>query len=232
MELAGQRFGKLTVKRFSHIENKRTFWVCVCDCNPEKEIIIKGKYLTNGDTQSCGCLSLKRTRQMGLNNKKFNKYRIDGNVVYVKFLNCDSEFICSVQDWNEKTKNICWRKNNTGYARGTVNGKQVLFHSYILNINTKGDAEVDHINGNRLDNTRENLRICTRQNNSYNNGVYSNNTSGVTGVHWHKCSGKWTANIGYQRKQIHLGSFNDFEDAVIARQEAEKKYFKEYRRIS
>ena len=45
-------------------------------------------------------------------------------------------------------------------------------------------------------------------------------------------SGKWTANIGYQRKQIHLGSFNDFEDAVIARQEAEKKYFKEYRRIS
>ena len=84
LNLIGQKFGRLYVKDFAYIKNKRTFWICVCDCNPEKEIIIMGKYLTNGDTRSCGCLNLEKARQMGLNNKEYNDYYIIDDIVHIK----------------------------------------------------------------------------------------------------------------------------------------------------
>lgn len=61
-----------------------------------------------------------------------------------------------------------------------------------------------------------------------NSGLSSNNTSGVTGVHWDKLNKKWKAQIGYNYKRIQLGSFDNFEDAVAARKQAEEKYFGEY----
>ena len=61
-----------------------------------------------------------------------------------------------------------------------------------------------------------------------NTRLKSNNTSGVTGVNWDKRYNKWEARIKKDYKQIHLGYFNDFEDAVKARKDAEKKYFGEF----
>lgn len=229
LNLIGQKFGRLYVKDFAYIKNKRTFWLCVCDCNPEKETIIMGKYLTNGDTRSCGCLNLEKAQQMGLNNKEYNDYYIIDDIVHIKFFNCDDEFLCNISDW-ERAKTICWYKNNTGYARGKVNNKFVLFHDYIMNVNPCENIQVDHINGNRLDNTRKNLRICDRQHNAYNHSIRTNNTSGVTGVSWHKLIEKWVAYINVENKRIELGAFDNFQDAVNARLDAEQKYFKEYSR--
>lgn len=229
LNLIGQKFGRLYVKDFAYVSNGRTFWTCICDCNPDKEVIIKGKYLTNGDTRSCGCLNLERVQQMGCDNKKYNQYRQINDIVYVKFTNCDEEFLCDIEDW-ENTKEICWFKNNTGYARGEVNGKFVLFHDYIFNIDTSMDVEVDHIDGDRLDNRKSKLRVCARNKNALNKGLYINNTSGVTGVSWHKNYQKWSAYIQIEHKNITLGFFDDFNDAVQARLEAEKRYFKEFSR--
>lgn len=229
LDLVGKKFGRLYVKRFAYVKNGRTFWVCVCDCNSDKEIIIMGKYLTNGDTKSCGCLNLEKARQMGLNNKKYNNYYQTDDVIHVKFFNCNDEFLCDVGDW-EKAKEICWFKNNTGYARGEINDKFILFHDYILNIDSDCEAEVDHISGNRLDNRKCNLRLCSRKENAYNKGLYSNNTSGVTGVSWHKTYGKWSAYIQKDKINILLGYFDTYEDAVKSRNEAEVKYFGEYSR--
>ena len=166
---------------------------------------------------------------MGRNNKKHNEYYQADNVVHVKFANCNDEFLCDTDDW-ESAKEVCWFKNNTGYARGKINGKFVLFHDYIFNINATMDAEVDHIEGNRLDNRKSKLRICTRNKNALNKGLYQNNTSGVTGVSWHKIYQKWGAYIQLERKNMTLGYFDNFNDAVNARLEAEKKYFKEFSR--
>ena len=229
LNLMGQKFGRLYVKDFAYVENGRTFWVCVCDCNPEKEVIVKGKYLTNGDTKSCGCLNLERVAQMGRNNKQYNDYYVLDGVVHVKFSNCDEEFLCDVEDWSYAQK-IYWYKNNSGYARGEVNGKTVLFHDYIFNINTNDDIEIDHIWGDRLDNRRSELRICDRNQNALNKGLYKNNTSGVTGVSWHKKYCKWSAYIQKNKRNILLGYFNKYEDAVEARRTAEKEYFGEYSR--
>ena len=60
-------------------------------------------------------------------------------------------------------------------------------------------------------------------------GIQRNNKSGVTGVVWVEQINRWTAQITYQKKRIHLGSFENLEDAIKARENAEIKYFGEYR---
>ena len=75
---------------------------------------------------------------------------------------------------------------------------------------------VDHINRDRSDNRIENLRLVTKQENSWNN-------SGK-GYFWSKDHKKWRATIGIDGKKVHLGLFEKEEDAVEARRIAEKKY--------
>lgn len=87
---------------------------------------------------------------------------------------------------------------------------------------------VDHINHNPYDNRKDNLRIVTSTQNSYNRRIQSNNTSGVTGVYYANDRNKWRAYIKSDKKQIYLGQFDNKEDAIKARKEAEEKYFGEY----
>lgn len=100
-----------------------------------------------------------------------------------------------------------------------------LLHRYILNP-PKG-LTIDHINRNPLDNRRCNLKICSQFENNQNQ---SHNTSGKVGVCWSNSNKRYTAYIKVKRKQIYLGQYKLFEDAVKARQEAEKKYFPAERR--
>jgi hypothetical protein len=86
------------------------------------------------------------------------------------------------------------------------------------------NSEIDHINHVRDDNRWCNLRIVDRKFNSMNLSQHKRNTSGVSGVAWHKQRNKWRAFIMIDYKQIALGLFTEFEDAVKARKEAEQKY--------
>jgi len=85
-------------------------------------------------------------------------------------------------------------------------------------------SEIDHINHIRDDNRWCNLRIVDRKFNSMNLSQHKSNTSGVTGVAWHKQRNKWRAFIMVDYKQVALGLFKEFEDAVKARKKAEQKY--------
>lgn len=77
--------------------------------------------------------------------------------------------------------------------------------------------KVDHKFHNTLDNRRENLRICTTQQNSINSRMRSDNTSGLKGVSWNKNAKKWQAYIANgNRKRIHLGYFVAALDAARA----------------
>ena len=88
---------------------------------------------------------------------------------------------------------------------------------------------VDHINPHkRNDNRKQNLRICTLQENAMHRKRAKNNVSGVTGVYWHSCTGKWAAVIYFQGKRIELGRYKDFEKAKQKRLEAEEKYYGKY----
>ena len=88
---------------------------------------------------------------------------------------------------------------------------------------------IDHINHNVLDNRKNNLRICTQNDNAKNKSKQINNTSGVTGVSWYKRYEKWRVRIQANNKDILIGYFDDKEEAIKARKEAEIKYFGEFR---
>lgn len=111
----------------------------------------------------------------------------------------------------------------TVYVEKRINDKIVGLHRFLVGAK-KGDY-VDHINHNTLDNRRHNLRICKNSTNLRNGRIRTNNTSGVSGVHWDKVRDKWSAVIKVNYKTIHLGRHNSFEDAVQARKLAEAKYF-------
>lgn len=74
----------------------------------------------------------------------------------------------------------------------------------------------DHIDGNPLNNCRENLRIATNAQNGQNRGKARSNTSGFKGVYWHSRDGKWVAKINAYGKRKHLGGFTTPEAAYEA----------------
>lgn len=83
---------------------------------------------------------------------------------------------------------------------------------------------VDHINGDGLDNRKENLRLSSYSENSYNRRLPTHNTSGQKGVYWAKLQNKWHARIGVDGKRVHLGFFDSFEEACAVFQAAAQKY--------
>ena len=84
--------------------------------------------------------------------------------------------------------------------------------------------EIDHINGDKIDNRISNLRDVTKLENAKNASISANNTSGFNGVYWVKTKGVWVAKIWTQGKLKHLGYFDKIQDAVAARKLANKKY--------
>lgn len=112
-----------------------------------------------------------------------------------------------------------WFVNDSGYALASINGVNVRMHHLILP--SKPGFDVDHINRDKLDNRRSNLRYATRSMNNYNSGPPKTNTSGVKGVSWFKPAKKWRAYIG-SRPRTELGYFDNFKEAVNAREQAEK----------
>ena len=124
-----------------------------------------------------------------------------------------------------KIKDIRWCRNIDGYI---VNSQGICLHRIVTNC-PKG-LYVDHIGGDNTtnDNRKSNLRITTNSQNLMNRHLQKNNTSGVTGVSWHKQSNKWEAYIKVNQKMIHLGHYAVKEDAISARKMAERKYFGEY----
>lgn len=87
--------------------------------------------------------------------------------------------------------------------------------------------QVDHKNGNGLDNRRENLRIVTHQENNFNR-KYTFGTSKYKGVSWHKRDNYWQATIKFNKKAKMLGYFKEEKEAALAYNVAAKKYFGEF----
>lgn len=152
-----------------------------------------------------------------------NKYICRDGYVCVYIENKDEVMLVDYDDW----KKMCdkkWLVNDKGYAYCRDNGKRVTAHRDIMN--PDHTLVVDHINNEKLDNRKENLRNCTLQENNLNRPVQKNNTSGTPGVTYVKKTGKWKVEICYYGQYKYLGTFEDYDEAVSVRKAAEKKYFK------
>ncbi len=129
---------------------------------------------------------------------------------------------------------ICESRGNTAYFshRSSVSKKTFMHRMVMARVIGRPleRAEfVDHINGNTLDNRRENLRVCSNAENLRNRRKPpSDNKSGVMGVMFCKQTGKWAAELRLARKKIWLGRHVNFDDAVRVRREAEQKYWGEF----
>lgn len=158
---------------------------------------------------------------------------------YVEFQNEHSRLIqltkgkCALvdpEDFDELSR-YKWQYNG-GYARRTWRengeGRQIYMHRQI----TAADngLEVDHINGNRLDNRRSNLRVVSHSQNAMNVPLSSKNRSGHTGVWWSPKRERWIAYIYDGGKRRTLGYFKDKESAIATRQAAEKRIYGEFSR--
>ena len=153
-----------------------------------------------------------------------NDFYLDSEgTVHVKLSNADEELLCDQDDW-EKLCKYTWHKDSRGYARTDIVDGYLLFHLCV--ISKKPEQDVDHIYGNKLDNRKKFLRACTHKENCRNRcHLNKNNTSKARGVVWRKREQKWMAQIVVDGKKMHLGYFDNFEDAVSHRKAAEKKYF-------
>ena len=121
----------------------------------------------------------------------------------------------------EKIENYKWCLSKIGYTAGVINKKLIYLHQFILSKKQKFD--IDHINRDKLDNRKQNLRHCTRSQNCINRKI-----SGIT---WHKGVNKWRARITINYKEIRLGCFKYKQDAINVRINAEKQYFKKFKII-
>ena len=228
IDLTGKRFGRLTVlemgeSRYQPSGKQRIFWKCKCDCGKIKEI--EGQSLRSGRTTSCGCYRKEHNRESQL---KTNVYDLTGEYG-ICYFNNGGKFIFDLEDY-DKIKGFTWSRRNEGYASSMkrIDGKLKIYNAYRLIMNVEDPKlEVDHINGDKWDNRKCNLRIVTHANNMKNRKLSSRNKSGYTGVRQIK-NGKWTASIRCNGNDIWLGSYKTKEDAIKARKEAEEKYFGEF----
>lgn len=121
-----------------------------------------------------------------------------------------------------------WYENKNGYVisrRKTDRlqcGYEDIFMHRLVNDTPKGMV-TDHINRDKLDNQRTNLRAVDTATNAYNSKLRNDNSSGHKGVSWSRSSKRWRADIQVKGKQVSLGTFHTLEDAIHARREYELK---------
>ena len=165
--------------------------------------------------------SMKTTSKCKNKVKLFDTY----GILYVDATEFffDIEDLCVVESRN-------WYMDKDGYLVSYYfyagKRKCIRFHRIVMN--AQPHQCIDHINKNKADNRKQNLRCCSRIENDRNRGVYSTNNSGVTGVHFDKRRNRWVASITYNNKRIFIGRFYSKDDAIKARLEREVALFGDF----
>lgn len=153
----------------------------------------------------------------------------------------------SLVSYDPETGLFRWKKNRGGTARSgelagcrmangywkiSIGNRPFLGHrlAWFYQTGSWPDCQIDHVNGVRDDNRFSNLRQSTHTENARNHGSGKRNKSGCVGVFWLDKPGKWWAYIHYNRKNVNLGKFDTYDEAVAARKHAESELYKEFAR--
>jgi len=149
------------------------------------------------------------------------KLPLSGKLGKGKFTMVDDEDAARLE---EMGVSLC--TNKRGYVFMTFNRKTCYLHRFITNA-PKG-LVVDHINHNKMDNRKCNLRICTQSQNLANQRAKKGGASKYKGVVWHKLSNKWAAQIFCNGSNLYLGTFEKETDAALAYNAKAKELFGEF----
>lgn len=137
------------------------------------------------------------------------------------------EILVDKQDF-ERLSKLKWYVAKTGYAANDSLPRK-LMHRFLMN-NPK--SYVDHINGNKLDNRRTNLRLCNQSGNSANSRLKSTNKSGYKGVCWAKREKRWSVYLTKDYKHIYGGLYADKVEAAKRYNELAIQLFGDFAKLN
>ena len=203
-DFINKQYGRLTISSFEIINSNMLKSTVKCLCSCGNEILVKLSSLTTGNTKSCGCFRKENTKKLNL------KHGLRKSLLYGTWLNM---------------KDRCYNKNNKNYKDYGGRGVKVCeewfnnfetFHNWCGENGYSKNLTLDRIdfNGNY---SPENCRWVDMHMQNTNKKIKNTNTSGYTGVSFHKGTKKWASYICIYGKSKHLGVFNTKEDAVIFR---------------
>lgn len=157
-----------------------------------------------------------------------NEYLIGTDITIIR-MKGGKECLVSTEVF-ERLWPYTWCVEGTGYAMSRTSGQAVKMHRLIMG--AKEGEYVDHIDGNPLNNTLGNLRLCKKQQNEFNQKIRTDNTSGYKGVSLLKESGRYRAYINKNRIRYELGIFLTKEEAALAYNRKAVELFGEYARLN
>ena len=165
-------------------------------------------------------------------NHDLNGYKVDEEVttvfVYNQKNDCVGQFLIDTEDL-PKIKYHKWRFSHQHVVTGCGAGHIRECSHVILQIpKEKDDTIVDHINGDAFDNRKQNLRICSQQENLLNKSSMITDTSGFIGISFESQRNKYSAEIRKGYVRCHLGRFDTLKEAVYARYLAEGMVFQDF----
>ena len=137
------------------------------------------------------------------------------------YIDSENNLRWKIQKGRRNPHEIAGRISTHGYYEVRINGQMKQVHRIMFQMFNQLDVLddsvfIDHIDLNRLNNSKDNLRVCTKTQNRQNRTKQSNNTSGFKGVSYDKKRNKWQAGIGVNGKRIGLGRFDTPELAYEA----------------
>lgn len=208
----GDVFDLLTVKECvgseKHSGKMRRVYLCICDCGGEISKLADHLKLKTVSLKSCGCYM----------EKSFWKKTLpERNCWASMFVRCYNPECKTYQYYGGKGVTVCDRWN-PDFGGSFINfladmGSRPTKSHTIDRANVDGDYEPS------------NCTWATRTEQEVNKGLRAKNTSGKTGVYFNKKCEKWEARISFEKRQLNLGVFSEFVDAVKARQDGELKYY-------
>lgn len=222
-DLTGKKFGRLQVLEIDKEKStsKTIKWKCICDCG--KTLSVASCHLISGHSKSCGCLSRDIVT-------KSNDIEFDTDLGCLKvYFNNNEYFLCDVED-KDIIEKYCWHKDNFGYAMawnrgfgGSVKSHRIIMGKYY---DITG-LVIDHINHNKLDNRKCNLRVCTNAENQRNIRS-SSDTNDTRGIYYEKERNKYVLTIRYKGKR-NKWRFDSEEQAKIFRDNFYKEHPDDFR---
>ena len=212
LDLTGEFFGSLQVEKdMGKNRFGQSLWLCECSCG--NQITVPLCRLRSANLKSCG-------------RCKPNTYETREGLIFVTVADGRS-FVIDEQDFPVIAKRS-WHITAQGYVATDIDRKLVKLHNMLLN--PAGTELVDHINRNKLDNRRENLRKCTKQQNCFNQSLRCTNSSGFKGVVFDKRRNVYYSRIMHNGITHHLGTFktDDIVSAAKAYNQKALELFGEY----
>jgi hypothetical protein len=216
IDISGKKFNRWSVIKYLGTDKRNeAMFLCECDCGTKR--VLLSSTLRYGTSK--GCTNCRTPSKIA-----GSTYSISGDTAI--FLTSKGEkIIVSLED-AEKAGAHTWCISKDGYPVATINRKTTKLHHYLLG--TTPSSMIDHKNGNKLDNCRENLRFASFSENASNMRMRKDNTSGFKGVFWNKKDHTWCSVITFKGKTYRLGNFINKNEAALAYNEAAKNIHKEF----